>query len=249
MRQVEQYQNVSGMVLRSRDYKEADQLLTVYTREQGKITVQARGVKKTASKLRSGILLFSQTELVLTKGKGFPIVTGAATTTAFAALRSDFTRMTYASYGAELLDQVVVEGQSDEQLFLLILQAFHLFEYINPWLALCYLKVRLLELQGYGLQLDNCLNCERLLQNERYQAVQGGLLCTRCAAREQASFFLSQEGLTTLKALSFMPLHRLGWVYISKEGQRSVDLYLELQLQQVLSRPLKTKDFLKQVEI
>ena len=43
---MEQYQQVNGLILRSRDYKEADQLLTVYTREQGKITVQARGVKK-----------------------------------------------------------------------------------------------------------------------------------------------------------------------------------------------------------
>ena len=42
---MEQYQHVNGVILRSRDYKEADQLLTVYTRELGKITVQARGVK------------------------------------------------------------------------------------------------------------------------------------------------------------------------------------------------------------
>lgn len=249
MHQVEQYQNVSGMVLRSRDYKEADQLLTVYTREQGKLTVQAKGVKKTTSKLRSGILLFSQTELVLTKGKGFPIVIGAATTTAFAALRNDFTRMTYASFAAELLDQVVPEGQPEEQVFLLILQTFHLLEHIDPWLALCYLEIRLLELQGYGLHLENCLYCGHPLQGERHQAVQGGLLCKQCAAGEQANVFLSSEGLTTLRALGYFPLHRLGWVYISREGRQSVEHYLDLQLQQLLSHPLKTKDFLKQVEL
>ena len=49
---MEQNQKVQGIVLRSRDYKEADQLVTIYTRELGKVTVQARGVKKTASKLR-----------------------------------------------------------------------------------------------------------------------------------------------------------------------------------------------------
>ena len=119
---MEQYQQVNGLILRSRDYKEADQLLTVYTREQGKITVQARGVKKTASKLRSGILLFSQTDLVLTAGKGFPVVTGAAAVTMFSALRSDFMRMSYASYAAELIDQVVSDGQPDEDLYRLVLQ-------------------------------------------------------------------------------------------------------------------------------
>ena len=37
---MEQYQHLSAIILRSRDYKEADQLLTIYTREQGKLTVQ-----------------------------------------------------------------------------------------------------------------------------------------------------------------------------------------------------------------
>lgn len=42
---MEAYQHVNGLILRSRDYKEADQLLTVYTNEQGKCTVHAKGVK------------------------------------------------------------------------------------------------------------------------------------------------------------------------------------------------------------
>ena len=164
---MEQNQKVQGIVLRSRDYKEADQLVTIYTRELGKVTVQARGVKKTASKLRSGLLLFSQTQLELVMGKSFPVVTGAAIAEAFALLRSDFSRMSYASYAAELLDQVIVEAQPDAELFLLILQTLYLLEQINPWLAVRQLEVRLLEQQGYGLQLEHCLSCGKPLRGER----------------------------------------------------------------------------------
>lgn len=246
---VEQYQQVNGIILRSRDYKEADQLLTVYTREQGKLTVQAKGVKKTTSKLRSGILLFSHTDLVLAAGKGFPIVTGAATVTAFPSLRSDFARMSYASYGAELLDQVLAEGQPDEQLFLLILQTLHLLEYIDPWLAVRYLELRLLEQQGYRMELRHCLRCGAPLQGERFRGLQGGLLCRACSFQEQAGPVLLQEGLTVLRAFDRLPLHKLGLVYISREGRRSVEQYLDLQLQQLLSWPLKSKDFLKQLEL
>ncbi len=245
---MEQYQQVNGLILRSRDYKEADQLLTVYTREQGKITVQARGVKKTASKLRSGILLFSQTDLVLTAGKGFPVVTGAAAVTMFSALRSDFMRMSYASYAAELIDQVVSDGQPDEDLYRLVLQTFYLLEHIDPWLAVRNLEVRLLEQQGYALQLGHCLYCGASLRGEQHRGVYGGLLCPGCALQEQPGLWLNREGITTLQALDYVPLHRLGWVYISKVGRKSVEQYLDLQLQQVLGRPLRTKDFLKQLE-
>ena len=137
---MEQYQHVNAIILRSRDYKEADQLLTIYTRELGKLTVQVRGVKKSNSKLRGGILLFSQTELVLVAGKAFPIVTGASTMTSFAALRNDFARMSYAGYAAELLDQVIAEGHADEDLYLFMLQTLQLLEFIDPWVAVKYLE-------------------------------------------------------------------------------------------------------------
>ena len=247
--QVEQYQHVNGIILRSRDYKEADQLLTVYTREQGKITVQARGVKKTASRLRSGILLFSHTSLVLTAGKAFPIVTGASTETAFPLLRSDFTRMSYASYAAELLDQVIADSQPDEDLFVLILQTMYLLENINPWLAVRHLELRLLELQGYGIQLEHCLQCGAPLHGDRFYGVQGGVLCRICSHGQQGGSALTQEALAVLKAFSYIPMHRLGWVHISGEGRQSLEQYLELQLQQVLSWRLKSRDFLKNMNL
>lgn len=246
---MEQYQHVHAIILRSRDYKEADQLLTIYTREQGKMTVQARGVKKTNSKLRGGLLLFSQAELVLTAGKAFPIVTGASSQTSFASLRSEFVRMSYAGYAAELLDQVIVEGHADEELYLFMLQTLQLLEFIDPWVAVRYLELKLLERQGYPLELAYCQHCGARLSGDRYAGVYGGLLCRRCGYQEQSGTMLIQEGRTFLQALSHVPLHRFGWLYVSKVGKDSVNRYMDLQMQQLLSYPLRTRDFLRQMNL
>ncbi len=243
------YQQVSAIVLRSRDYKEADQLLTIYTREQGKMTVQARGVKKTNSKLRGGIQLFSQTELMLTDGKAFSIVTGASTITSFAALRDEFARMSYASYAAELLDHVISEGHADEEMYLFMLQTLQLLEFIDPWVAVRYLELKVLERQGYRLELNHCQRCGARLAGERFVGVHGGLLCGRCRYRDQTGVLLIQEGCTFLNALTYVPLHRFGWLYVSKEARTSVNRYMDLQMQQLLSYPLKTRDFLKQLDL
>ena len=56
--------------------------------------------------------------------------------------------MSYASYAAELLDQVIADSQPDEALFRLILQSMYLLEHISPWLAVRHLELRLLALQG-----------------------------------------------------------------------------------------------------
>ncbi len=246
---MEQYQHLNAIILRSRDYKEADQLLTIYTREQGKMTVQVRGVKKTNSKLRGGILLFSQAELVVTAGKGFPIVTGASTVTSFSSLRSDFARMSYAGYAAELLDQVISEGHADEDLYFFMLQTLQLLEFIDPWIAVRYLELKVLERQGYSLELKRCQKCGTRLSGEKQRSVYGGLLCSRCALQEPNGITLTQEGRTFLQALTYIPLHRFGWLYISKEGRDSVNRYMDLQMQQVLNYPLKTRDFLRQMNM
>ena len=246
---MEPYQNVHAVVLRARDYKEADQLLTIYTSEQGKMTVQARGVKKTTSKLRSGILLFSCTDLMLTVGKGFPIVTGASTVEAFPSLRSDFVRMSYAGYAAELLDKVLADGQPDGELFRLILQTMYLLEHIDPWLAVQHLQLQLLEQQGYGVNLHHCHSCGTLLRGEKFRVVQGGFLCPQCSAHQREGFMMHNEGLTVLQALKWVPTHRLGWVYVSRQGRGAVEQYLDIQMQQILNVPLKSKDFLKQMNL
>ena len=46
------YFSTEGLILRAQDYKETDQLLTIYTIERGKIKALVKGVKKTTSKLR-----------------------------------------------------------------------------------------------------------------------------------------------------------------------------------------------------
>ena len=57
---VSDYVSTVALVLRAKDYKEADQLLTVYTKAKGKMTVLAKGVKKNSSKLRGGLQLFTE---------------------------------------------------------------------------------------------------------------------------------------------------------------------------------------------
>lgn len=59
-----------GIVLRRTEYGEADRILTVLTPEKGKISLMARGVRKSKSKLAGGIELFSTSDLVYIRGKG-----------------------------------------------------------------------------------------------------------------------------------------------------------------------------------
>ena len=59
-----------GLVLRSVDYKESDQILTLFTRDMGKLTVSARGCRRKGSALASACQLLAWSEFVLYDYRG-----------------------------------------------------------------------------------------------------------------------------------------------------------------------------------
>ena len=60
-----------AIVLRSMVYRESDRILTLFTREAGKVSAIAKGVRKTTSRLRGAVQLFSHTRLVLIAAKAW----------------------------------------------------------------------------------------------------------------------------------------------------------------------------------
>ena len=242
------YLSTVAIVLRAQDYKEVDQLLTVYTKDRGKITVLVKGVKKNSSKLRGGVQLFGQSHLTLAVGKGIPVVINAESMDIFPTIRADFGRMSYAGYCAELIDRLLVSDEYAERVFLLILQAMNLLAYIDPWVAAKALEIRLLALLGYRAQVTACLHCGRALAGrEPRKGIIGGVCHAACAAPDEqaASVPLDAEAVTVYQALGQMPAHDLGRVYVSKAARRQLEDYLDLQLSHILDAPLKTRAFLR----
>ncbi|MBI3915321.1 MAG: DNA repair protein RecO, partial [Chloroflexi bacterium] len=96
---------VQAIILKRTDMGEADRLLTLYTRDHGKLRAMAKGARKPASRKSGHVELFMHSELLLARGRNLDIVTQAETRHAFLPLQSDLHRLGYAYYFAELLDQ------------------------------------------------------------------------------------------------------------------------------------------------
>ena len=68
---------VEGIILQHSDWGEADRLLTIYTRELGKVRVLAKGVRKPRSRKAGHIEPFTRTVLLLARGRDLFILTQA----------------------------------------------------------------------------------------------------------------------------------------------------------------------------
>lgn len=111
---------VEGIVLKRRNIGEADRILTVLTRHNGKMSIKAIGVRKIASRRSSHIEPLNHTFMAIYKGKGMPILTEITTKESFSELKKDLHKIGFAYHLCELVDGLCPEGQENSQVFELL---------------------------------------------------------------------------------------------------------------------------------
>jgi DNA repair protein RecO (recombination protein O) len=193
---------VHAIVLRHADWGEADRLVTLFTREQGKMRAIVKGARKITSRKAGHLEPFTQVKLQLARGRDLFIVTQADTVDAYLPLRENLVLTGYTSYVVELLDRFVYEQEgANPTLFRLLADSLkRLAGDGDTWLAVRYYEMRLLDFLGFRPQLFKCGNCGREIKAEDqfFSFSLGGVICSRCG-----------QGLPHLKSISVETLKYL----------------------------------------
>lgn len=113
-----------GIILKEADLNEVDRLLTIYTKELGKVKVSAKGVKKLESKLRYSIESISYVQLILVEGKNFLILKDAIIKNQFLKIKKDLEKIKITKEIAEFIDEAIIGEEKDEDVWKLILTTF-----------------------------------------------------------------------------------------------------------------------------
>lgn len=140
-----------AIVLKSADLGEADRLLTIYTKEFGKIQVLAKGTKKLESKLRYHLEPLSYSLLILVEGKNFRIVKDAVLMDQFLSIRKDLEKIKVVYKIIDLVDELIAGEEKDENIWFLISKTLKAVDgnKISTDLALPEFEGSLLKLLGY----------------------------------------------------------------------------------------------------
>ncbi len=194
---------VEAIVLRHADWGEADRLITLYTREGAKFRVVAKGARRIKSRKAGHLEPFTRVTLQLAKSRSFPIVTQAETQDAYLPLRDNLLRTATASTVIELLDRFTYESEVENPTaFTLLADTLsRIATQPDPWVAVRYYELQLLDLLGYRPQLVQCANCRTDIQpvDQYFSIVQGGILCPNCGRNLPGSQPVSMNVLKTLR--------------------------------------------------
>lgn len=117
------FRKTEAITIGQRDYSETSQVLTFYTRDYGKLTALARGIKRPKHRLLNPPDLFSRSEIIFIKKSplGMNLLTEITVRDNFPALRSELERLRLAFYVTRFLDQLTEPEESNPELFELAL--------------------------------------------------------------------------------------------------------------------------------
>lgn len=242
---------VTAVVLRHADWGEADRLLTLFTREMGKLRAVAKGARKARSRKAGHLEPFTHVRLQLAKGRDLPIVTQAETVDAYIPIRDDLMKTGYAAYAAELLDRFSYEEETESSTpFRLLVETLgRISQESDVWLAVRYYEMRLLDHLGFRPQLFTCANCEEKIEpvDQYFSPLAGGVICPRCGSGLPGLWTISVDALKYLRHFQRSSYAEASRAHPTSDVKKELETLMQGFFTYLLERELNTPGFLKRI--
>lgn len=165
----------TSIMLRKREVGETDRFYTFYTREQGKFTAIAKGVRKAEAKLASSLETATLSEIMLARTRGTGRITGAVLEESYPALHQSPEALRFVVSYLSDLDRLIELEEKDEALFMLLKNYLDTVESLSRdsssmiRLLTEAAYYQLFAHLGYSLELRQCsVSGEKLNQGERF---------------------------------------------------------------------------------
>lgn len=155
-----------GIILKRNDFSEADRILVIFSKNHGKVSVLAKGVRKLTSRKRGHIESFSHIRYSATLGSGMSVITETETINNFEAIRQDLKRIAVAYFFLETVNKITNDQESHPHVFDLLLDYLLELETSSKLKALRteFTRKILVELGFWDAQ-KQMINSDQVLEN------------------------------------------------------------------------------------
>jgi DNA repair protein RecO (recombination protein O) len=193
-----------GIVLRTRDLGEHDRLVTLFTRELGRLTAVARGARRVRSRFGAALELFTLGEAAGFERPGRALVQldHFDIRRSFQGVRADLLRLGQGARMVETVSRLTGERDAHPACFALLERGLRALEAgAPPGRVQLAFTLRVLDLLGYRPRLDRCGGCGQVVGTVAvtFDPAVGTVACARC--RTSAGVAVSPRALGALRGL------------------------------------------------
>lgn len=199
-----------ALVIGSMRYREADCIITLYTRDRGRLSALAKGLRRPSSKVGGRLEPFSLVRVSLYPGRGLYTVVGTETVRTFQDIRSQLFRIEQGALLLSCVRQLFPQEEANPPVFNLLVRALAALAKTNDLggasKVVLAARLKLLALLGYAPDLGSCSRCGAQEDSYVYLPSRGGVVCKSCWLVGEEAFPLSYQGLIAIRDLLARPL-------------------------------------------
>jgi DNA repair protein RecO (recombination protein O) len=177
-----------AIVLRLANYRETSRMLTLFSRDRGRISVSAKGCRRPKCRERSATELYTLGEYTLSDRAGRYCLNSASIEDAHYGLRLDISRLAHAAYFAELCESVLNEEEPQAELFELLAAMLGALcqDGADLELTRLFFEVKSMDILGFRPEVSRCAACGGEWKDKAWFSVSaGGTVCGNCRMEVQ----------------------------------------------------------------
>ena len=248
------YHKTLGIAIKSRKHGETSKLLTIYTKDYGKINAIAKGARKLKSRFGCSLELFTESKMMLYKKEAgeLYLVSQTLITEHFRNLCSDMKKFTVASVVSEFMFNFTPNAESNPSLY-------NLYKYILSALdsgneedkVLLMFMVKFLTISGYKLHLKSCSSCgSKNIEKEENKFISakfGGALCEECAGKDFAKIKVAGSTMKLLEYFQQKDFEGLSKISFTEASKKEVSKVIEYFLEYYFESKLKSLSVMESI--
>ncbi|HNX81592.1 MAG TPA: DNA repair protein RecO [Candidatus Omnitrophota bacterium] len=240
-----------AIVLKRMDFRETSVIAHFFTRDFGKVHGILKGIRKDPRKFASSVDICTHNEIVFYRSRtsDLHLVSHCDMKNGFGSGRPDMIKTAVASLMMELIHSVMEQEDRNEEVFDLALECLRQLDTTdNPEKVLTIFKIKILTLSGFRPHFDSCVSCQSKIAGEtRFSLAMGGLLCSRCYAKDPKARVIFRGTVATLLHIQRNDFKNTLSLGMNKEIKKELNLVLDAFLNFHLEKDFRAQRVLNQL--
>ena len=235
---------VEGLVLKETNYSESSKILQIITDKYGIISVMSKGCRSIKSRFRSLSNKLSYANFyIYYKKDGISTLKDADSIDPFKNITLNIENIAYATYLLDLTEQVYKHSKSDKIFPLIISILKKIDEGYDPFVLTSIYEIKLLEYLGIKPNVDSCSICGNNTNILTISINDGGFICKNCY--RGGKIYNDQ----IIKLFVYIDVNNITKIKLKDETKKELSLFIEEYYDTLSGIYLKSKDFLKNIQI
>ena len=242
---------ITGIVIKEVKLKEADKIITIFSKEMGKVQLYATRAQNIKSPFLAGTQLFTYASFIYSSKNSINFLNQISIINGFEKIKFDIEKIYYAMYFLEFLDKSVELEYPGKMMFEFIVNTLYTLDGAKEDVKLirAIYELKMISLLGYTPEVTSCVKCDKEIEGDNYHFSfeDCGLLCEKCIEPIDKAIKLNKTTVYGMQYIIYIELNKIFLFTLTPEILKELRLVIDGLIKININQSFRTLDFLNEI--